>query len=239
MVRGGRSFNHSGTPGREGAYELPTEATGLRASTFDRKGSRMKLARPLASSLFAATLACGATLAAAQTTRDGYSLLPYTKKGYVGVSLGRADYGLPCGPSAHPCDDKSKIAGKIYTGGMFNEMFGLEIGYIHMGAVERGGGKTHSQGVNASLVGRIPLNAFSVFAKVGATYGRTRIRSAPDSNLPGGDDSGLGASYGIGASLDMNPKSAIVLEWERHDFQMAGRGREPVQAISLGYLHRF
>lgn len=212
---------------------------GFTASTFVRKGSRMKLAQPIATSLFAAILACGATAAMAQSTRDGYSLLPYTKKGYVGISLGRADYGLPCGAGAFTCEDKSKLAGKIYTGGMFNEMFGVEIGYIHMGKVERAGGRTESQGVNASLVGRVPLNAFSLFAKVGATYGRTRIRTAPDPGVPGGDDSGVGASFGVGASLDLNPKSAIVLEWERHDFQMGGRGREPVQAVSLGYMHRF
>lgn len=199
----------------------------------------MKLAKTFATPLFAATLACGATVAMAQATRDGYSLLPYTKKGYVGISLGRADYGLPCGTGAFTCEDKSKLAGKIYTGGMFNEMFGLEIGYVHMGRVERAGGKTDSQGVNASLVGRVPLNAVSLFGKVGATYGRTRITMAPGANVPWGRDSGLGASFGVGASLDMNPRSAIVLEWERHDFQMVGTGREPVQAVSIGYLHRF
>ncbi len=168
-----------------------------------------------------------------------YSLLPYTRRGYVGVNLGRPDFSLSCGGGGLACDDPN-VAGKVYTGGMFNDFLGLEVGYLNMGGADRAGGKTRAHGANISLVGRLPVaSSFSLFGKVGTTYGRTKVSTQPLSGIEGGKDRGWGASYGAGLSYDLNAKSSIVLEWESHDFHFAGEGREAVRNTSLGYVHRF
>lgn len=175
-------------------------------------------------------------------TLDGgsdYSLLPYTKRGYVGLNLGKSDYGgLSCGVGGFTCDD-GDVAGTVYTGGMFNDWLGLELGYLHMGRAERAGGRTEAQGLNVSLLARLPLQQFSVFAKGGTTYGRTKVTADPLALVPTGKDSGWGASYGAGVGLDVTPAASVVLEWARHDFHFAGTGKQDVSLTSLGLKYRF
>ena len=179
--------------------------------------------------------AVGSTSAA---SNEGYSWLPGTRRGYVGINLGRSDYGTPCGGGNFACD-KPRVAGKVYSGGMFNDHLGLELGYVHMGRADRAGGRTDAQGLNASLVGRVPFGAFNAFAKGGITYGRTHVSAAGASGLPTGTGSGWGASYGAGLGWDFNRTSGLVLEWERHDFRFRGLGKQDVDMTTIGYVHRF
>jgi OOP family OmpA-OmpF porin len=174
----------------------------------------------------------------AGSASDGYSLLPWTRRGYVGINLGQSKYKTGCGTPGFACDD-SDTSGRIYTGGMFSEYLGAEIGYLHMGRVERAGGRTDAQGLNLSLVGRVPIGAFNVFAKGGATYGRTRVSSDLLSGVPSGTEKGWGRSYGVGAGYDFTPRSGVVLEWERHRFDFAGDVKDDVESTTLGYVHRF
>lgn len=167
------------------------------------------------------------------------SWLPYTKRGYVGINLGQGDYDLSCGNGVFGCDNTSDLAGKIYTGGWFNDFLGLELGFIDMGKGDRGGGDTRARGVNLSLVGRLPIQMANVFAKAGTTYGRTRVSTSPLSGLANGKDNGFGLSYGAGIGFDVTKTSSVVLEWERHEFNFAGLGRENVDATTIGYVHRF
>lgn len=170
---------------------------------------------------------------------DGYSMLPFTRRGYVGINLGRANYHGHCGADVLGCDDP-KISGKVYTGGMFNDYLGIELGYLHMGKAERTAARGDAQGINLSLVGRVPLGtAFSAFAKGGATYGRTHVSSEQPFKLPGSSESGWGGSYGAGLGFELSRQSALVLEWERHRFHFAGDSKQDVDATTLGYMHRF
>jgi OmpA-OmpF porin, OOP family len=175
-------------------------------------------------------------------TLDGgsdYSLLPYTKRGYVGLNLGKSEYSdEQCGAGAFACDD-ADLAGTLYTGGMFNEWLGMELGYVNMGKSDRAGGRTEAQGLNVSLVGRIPIQQFSVFAKGGTTYGRTKVTADALSLVPSGKESGWGASYGAGVGLDVSPATSVVLEWARHDFHYAGIGKQDATLTSLGLKYRF
>ena len=175
---------------------------------------------------------------AAAASNDGYSWIPGTRRGYAGINLGRSDYGNPCGSGGFGCDDP-RVAGKVYSGGMFNEHLGMELGYVNMGRADRGGGRTEAQGLNASLVGRVPFGAFNAFAKAGVTYGRTRVSAAGASGLATGKGSGWGASYGAGLGWDFNRSSGLVLEWERHDFRFRGLGKRDVDMTTIGYVHRF
>ena len=170
--------------------------------------------------------------------RDAWSLLPGTRRGYVGINLGKPDYRLGSGTGLFDNDDPD--AGlHVYTGGLFNDWLGAEVGYLNMGKADRGGGTTRAQGLNLSLVARAPIGQFSVFGKVGATYGRTKVSADLLSGLDEGSASGWGRSYGAGVGFDFTPSSGLVVEWARHRFRFAGDGRDDVDMTSIGYIHRF
>lgn len=198
-------------------------------------------------SALAIALALAAGLAQAQTSPMGSSSydagrrswLPYTNNGYIGLNLGRSKYSTSCGSSAFGCDDSGNF-GSVVLGGMFHPNFGAEIGYLNMGDSDRAGGTTRAQGLNLSLVGRAPLGSqFSVFGKLGTTYGRTRTSAAAGSGVQAGKDSGWGAAYGLGASWDFSPNWSATLEWQRHRFEFAGNRDDWVRATSLGVRYRF
>ena len=177
---------------------------------------------------------------AASSRADGYSLLPWTRRGYVGLNIGRSDYDdYPCAPAAGGCDDSGTRI-HLYTGGLFNDWVGMELGYLNEGGVRRNGGRMRSEGVNVSAVGRLPFGAFNVFAKGGVTYGRTRVSSTALSGVPAGDRRGWGRSFGVGAGWDFTPRQGVVLEWSRHEFRLPGTGgRFDADGVSLGYVQRF
>jgi OmpA-OmpF porin, OOP family len=172
--------------------------------------------------------------------RDGaYSLLPYTRRGYAGINLGRPEFKVGCGSGGYGCDDPD-VSGYFYTGGLFNDWVGLEVGYLNTGRAERAGGRTRSEGLNVNLVARAPIGAFNVFAKAGGLYGQTRVSTGLLSDVPSGKRRGWGGSYGAGVGFDFTPSSGVVLEWNRYQFLMPGRdGREDVDITSVGYVYRF
>ena len=169
----------------------------------------------------------------------GYSLVPGTTAGYVGLHGGRSDYRLDCGPNPFfGCDTRDTVY-KLTTGGMLTPYFGLELGYLHFGGADRAGGRTRAHGLNLSAVGKVPLGAFSVHGKVGTTYGRTRTTASPVGFINTGNASGWGGSYGIGAGYDFTPNLGVVVELERHQLRFAGTGRERIDAATVGVVYRF
>lgn len=156
---------------------------------------------------------------------------------YVGASLGRAEFDQRC-VRGFDCDDPD-LSGKIFAGGLFNEWLGAELGWIHFGRAKGSGGRTRAHGLNLSAVGTIPLSqAFSVFAKLGATYAWTRTSAAAATGVPTGSENGFAWSAGLGAAMDITPDWSAVLEWERHHLKFAG-GRDDVDLVTLGLKYRF
>ena len=169
---------------------------------------------------------------------QGWSMLPWTTGGYVGLSIGQPSYDTACGTGLN-CDDPD-MSFKVYTGGMFTQYLGLEVGYLYFGEADRAGGNTSAQGLNISLMGRAPVTqSLAVFAKVGTTYARTEVTADALSGVTGGKDNGFGLSYGAGLSFDFTRNVAAVLEWERHDLPFANQGRQSVDNTSIGLLYRF
>ena len=82
---------------------------------------------------------------------------------------------------------------------------------------------------------------FSVFGKLGTTYGRTSTSTSASagSGIATGKDSGWGESYGLGLSADLGSNWSAVLEWQRHRFHFAGNNKEAVRTTSLGVKYRF
>lgn len=195
----------------------------------------------LAVVLATAGLAAGAAhaqTAGSTSMSSRTSWLPYTQNGYIGLNLGHPHYSLGCG-AAGSCDNPD-LSGNLYVGGNFNNFAGIELGYLHMGNMDRGGGTTRAQGLNVSLVGRAPVwNALSLYGKVGATYGRTKVDAPVSSGLATGKESGWGPSYGFGATYNFTPQLAGVLDWQRNKFEFAGTGREWVRATSIGVRYSF
>ncbi|MBT9463037.1 outer membrane beta-barrel protein [Hydrogenophaga sp.] len=172
------------------------------------------------------------------SSTGSYSVIPYATNGYIGLNVGKPDWDTPCGGGGFACSE-SNTSYNIYTGGMFNEHFGAELGYVDFGRSDRGGGRTHAHGVNISLVGHLPLGGLNLFAKVGTLYGRTKVNASPLAGIGSGSDSGWEGSYGVGVGFNLSPRSSVVLEWNRYDLNFVGVGRRDITTTSLGYVHRF
>ena len=188
----------------------------------------------------AAVLATGVSAHAQSTGTSGSGSSWYMPtQAYIGLNAGQSNFRQGCGTGLFSCGDKDD-AFTIYGGSMFNSNFGAELAYIDMGNIDRGGGSTEARGINLSLVGRVPLSqTFSVFGKVGTTYGSTKISSRAGGGVTAGDEDGFGLSLGAGISFDFTPNWSAVLQWDRHNFEFAGSGREPVHATTIGVKYRF
>ena len=134
----------------------------------------------------AGTLALAAALPAqAQSTSNANSgtglRMPYQNGfwGYVGASGGASEFGSCGGNILFSCD-KRDSAWKVYGGGKFNEMFGLELGFLDLGRANFAGGSTEARGIDLALTGGVPLGAnSSVFLKLGTVYGETDTHGSP------------------------------------------------------------
>lgn len=156
----------------------------------------------------------------------------------IGLNVGRSDYGLGCG-ALPGCEDSDRYL-RLYGQSMVNEYWGAEVGVLDMGRIDLGSGNTRAQGVNLSVVGRVPLGEmFSAFGKVGTTFGHTSTSSSAGSGLRGGSENGFGLSYGAGLSWHITPRVSAVVEWDSHDFKFANGERDPVRATSLGLQFRY
>lgn len=199
--------------------------------------------------LLLSALSLAAAPASAQSTGTGVKAssgsgmsslwAPGSGRNAIGLNLGRSEYRVGCGSALFGCDDEDRYM-HLYGRGMVNDYWGAELGLLDMGSIDRGGGSTKAQGINLSLVGRAPLgSAFSLYGKLGTTYGRTRTSAAPLSGITEGTENGFGLAYGAGVSYDITPRLSAVLEWDSHDFRFAGGGKEPVRATSLGLQYRY
>ena len=91
-----------------------------------------------------------------------------------------------------------------------------------------------------SLMARAPLGSmFSVYGKLGSTYGRTRVSSVPGSGVIAGRESGWGPSYALGVGWDIDRNWSALLEWERVRFDFAGNNSDYLRTTSLGLKYSF
>lgn len=189
----------------------------------------------------------GATLGRAPTAAgpgvaggdEGYSMLPYTTRGYLGINVGQAKFGTACGTGGYACDDP-RVSGYFYTGGLFNDWLGVELGYMNSGRAERAGGRSRAEGLAASLLLRAPMGPFSAFVKGGALYGETKVSAGPLSDVTPGKRRGWAPVFGGGLGYDFTAHHGVVLEWSRAKLRFPGEDeRRKVDTTSLGYVYRF
>ncbi len=187
----------------------------------------------------ALTLSAGAQAQSSTSSSGGMSNWSATSwypagNRYIGLNAGRGKIGGSCLIS---CDDTADVY-NLYTGGMWNKNFGLELGATDFRNFDRGfGNKASAYGFSVKAVGVIPLTeSFSAFAKAGTIYGRTK--GSLDGLQPSARDSHWGSTYGVGVNFDFTPTLAAVLEYDQTNLRFAG-DKEHINTTSVGLKYRF
>jgi len=203
----------------------------------------MKKSHRMMTSLFVAAAALAAVTGAQAQSSGSGSSSGYAMYGsgnsYIGLNAGRSDFmvGNGIGIFNH---DQGDTAYNIYAGSYFSKNFGFEFGYTNFGTVNRAGGSTKADGLNLSLVGKMPVGAsFNLLGKIGTTYGRTDVSSAAGSGVVAGSDSGFDWSYGVGAEYAFNPQWSAVVQYDEHYLKFAGSARDRISATTLGARYHF
>lgn len=197
----------------------------------------MKKLSPTLTRLLIAAAVC--TVAMGAQAQSSMSKIYAPGSSYVELGIGKSDYSLGNGFGVFD-SDQGDTSYSVRGGGFFNNNVGMEIGYANFGTINRAGGTTKAQGLNLSLVGKMPLSAnFNLLAKIGTTYGRTEVSSNPASGIVAGSESGFGLSYGIGAEYLFSPQWSGVLQYESQNLKFAGDRTDRVGVTSLSARYRF
>jgi len=195
--------------------------------------------------LFAA-LGLAAGIASAQSTSsttasptpDDSWRMPYQSGfwGHAGASVGQSKLQLNC-PPAGSCDDKD-TSFRIYAGGRFNRIFGMELGLLSYGTFDRGGGETDGYGLDIPLLLGFPIGQnSSVFAKAGAHYSSMDVGGNP-AFVQTGKESGWGPRYGIGAQIGLTPVWALRGDWDRYHVRFPGT-KDDIDILTIGAQYSF
>jgi OmpA-OmpF porin, OOP family len=188
---------------------------------------------------FAGMVLCTAALAIAQnaprSSREDLTV------GYVGLQGGPSDFSRSNGGNGLFSSEDRNTAYSLTLGNyFFNSNMGMEVGYTNFGQVSRGGGTTKAEGINISLIGKMPLSpSFNLLGKVGTTYGHTEVSSQPASGIAQGSESGFDWSYGVGAELVFNPLWSAVLQYDEHFMKFVGNGSDRLSTTTIGMRMRF
>lgn len=193
---------------------------------------------------FAVAALAGAVGAQAQTSTSnprGAFAMSDRPVVYLGIGAGQTDYRLGSGTGRYGSDNRS-TAYNFSAGSYFTNNVGVEIGYTDFGRINRAGGQTRADGINLSLVGKLPLGtSFNLLGKLGTTYGRTEVSSLAGSGIGSGSDSGFGVSGGVGAEYMFSPNFSGVLQYDVHDLRFAGGAsdRDRIGVTSLGLRYTY
>ena len=200
----------------------------------------MTSSKRLLSALIAAVASFTAVAGAqAQSTVDGAYSFYSPGSGYIGLNAGKSDFSVGNGTGFFTSDNKDTTYG-IYGGTYFTPYFGGELGYTNFGKINRAGGRTKAEGINVSLIGRLPLSPqFNLLGKLGTTYGRTDVSSAFGSGVVPGKETGFDVSYGIGAEYAFTPAVSGVLQYDEHKMKFAGGENNRVGAATAGVRFKF
>jgi hypothetical protein len=156
-----------------------------------------------------------------------------------GFQASRVEYPIGCGASLRPCDTgpAASLAGSNASSLRWN----VELSQLNLGSANRLAIGPARQGLNLSLVGRKPLfgSAFSVYGKLGGTYGYADPATSPAAALPASLETGYGVSFGAGVSMEVTPRLSATFGWDSHELRLGGGARDAFRATSLGLQYRY
>lgn len=169
---------------------------------------------------------------------DPFEARPAAFTAGQGLQPARVEYQIGCGASLLRCEPGQTPAMAAAVSPL---NWNLELSQLNLGRADRFSVGPMRQGLNLSLVGRRPIGAssFSVYGKLGATYGYSDPTGAPAAFSPaGGADSGYGLSFGAGLSMDLTPRLSATFGFDSHDVRL-GAGRDGFRSTSLGLQYRY
>lgn len=165
---------------------------------------------------------------------------------YIGANAGSVEHKASIDGES---GKESKAAFKLYGGYGFNENFGIETGYVHMGKVSD---SASFGGDNAALSYRarafyiagtaaLPLSQqFSLFAKAGVTANRGKIRASLNGDSESISRSNTTAMFGVGAEYSFTKNMSVVAEYENFGKVIdENEGNTKAQMISVGLRYKF
>ena len=156
--------------------------------------------------------------------------------------------------------DRTDTAYKIAVGLQANPYVALEAQYIDLGkstykgAISGPGGsfstKTdfETNGFGANLVGTLPIDDFSLFAKAGYHYLKTKGKVKFSGILNDSDSATVrkwAPSFGVGAAYNITSELAVVAEYERYkgvaDKKIDGEtsAKHDIDLASVGLRYNF
>jgi opacity protein-like surface antigen len=181
----------------------------------------------------AATLTAAGGAQAQSQTASGMSSTYSQGISYIDLGVGQSDYSLGNGLGIFD-SDQGHTSYSLRGGRYFSSNWGMELGYTDFGSVNRAGGSTKADGINLSLVGKMPISpVFNLLGKVGTTYSRTEVSSNPASGIVAGSENAFGLSYGLGAEYSFTPQISVVLQYESADMKFAGDRNDRVGNTTL------
>ncbi|RZI85890.1 MAG: porin family protein [Rubrivivax sp.] len=162
---------------------------------------------------------------------------PRTSNPHVGLSIGKAHFGMPC-IEGLVCKRSGKAI-TVYAGGDFSQRWGFELAYMRMSNLERDGNAVRVKGLNLNLIGELPLSSlWRLTGRIGTNYAWTRMAQAANVQEPTGSARGFGLSYGTGVSVDVAQGWTASADWNRHDFKFV-TGRDKVDTATLSLRYRY
>ena len=160
---------------------------------------------------------------------------------YIGLNLGSSDLSQNARDFGIFPNETRGHATNVYFGQYgYRQNMGFEVGYTDFGNVSRSGGTTRAEGLNLSVIGRLPMSTtFNLLGKLGGTYGRTNVSAAAGSGATTGNVEGFDWSYGVGAELAFTTALSAVLQYDEHYMKFVGDQKNRVSATTLGLRYRY
>jgi opacity protein-like surface antigen len=160
---------------------------------------------------------------------------------YISLNAGTADLSRPITAFGLFGGEHQGTAYSISFGNYFrNQNLGYEIGYTDFGSASYKGATTKVDGINISLIGRMPLAyQFNLLGKVGTTYGRTDVSTNGVATVNTGSERAFAWSYGIGGEFLVSANWSAVLAYDEHYVRYPVDGNERVSLTTLGVRYRY
>ena len=199
-----------------------------------RSANLRLLSRP---ALPVVALALGLLLCSAAAQADSYSTSgsAFTPT-YIALNVGTADLSRPITAFGVFGGQQQGQAYGVAMGNYFaGTNYGVEVSYADFGSVTRYGGSAKVDGINLSMIGRMPLSdSFNLLGKLGTTYSRTNVSTdSANSNLAG-SERGFDWAYGVGGEFKINANWGATLQYAEHFVKYPTTGSERISSTTVG-----
>ncbi|GGC11483.1 hypothetical protein GCM10007205_20800 [Oxalicibacterium flavum] len=174
-------------------------------------------------------------------------LSAFAEGAYVGVNAGRANHKVHFDDGESAKDNATGY--KLYAGYNFNQNFGVEGGYTHLGKYsdswDDGAGDSGSETIKGralyvAATGTLPLSEqFSLFGKLGVTQNRVKASIVENGNFASASKSRTTGLFGVGASFHFSRNLAAVLEYENYGNVKFSDVKLKANLVSIGLRYAF